>query len=156
MSFDIRAVEASDLRALANIYRSSIIFLGDDFYTPEQIAAWASFPDDLEAFRKWVTHPMTVVAVESDGKCLGFGGLEDSGRISSLFVLPGSMRKGVGSALLTKLLSEAKLRGLGEVTTEASEFSKPLFEKFGFTVKNIEHTEFKEVPFTRYAMQLRI
>ena len=156
MSFEIRAIQDSDLSALADIYRDSIISLGNDFYTPEQIAAWASFPDDIEAFRKWVTAPMTLVAIKSDGKCVGFGGLEDSGRISALFVLPESMRKGVGSALLKKLVSEAQLRGVFQVTTEASEFSKPLFEKFGFRVKNIEKTEFKEVAFTRYAMQLRI
>jgi putative acetyltransferase len=42
------------------------------------------------------------------------------------------------------------------VTTEASEFSKPLFEKHGFTVTEVEHTTCKGVEFTRYAMRLEL
>ena len=63
---------------------------------------------------------------------VGIGGLEKKGRISSLFVSPGCMRRGIGSALLTRLLEEAESRNMGQLRTEASEFSKALFEKFGF------------------------
>lgn len=54
---------------------------------------------------------------------------------------------------MQRLIAEAESRGLQELTTEASEFSKPLFEKFGFAVCNLEYTHFKGVDFTRYAMR---
>jgi hypothetical protein len=37
--------------------------------------------------------------------------------------------------------------------TEASEFSKPLFEKFGFETIEVEHMVQKGVEFKRYRMQ---
>jgi len=156
MQYDIRVFDDPDLPSLARIYKASIRYVGNEYYSDDQIAAWSSFPDDIEAFQKWITVAMTFVAIDNQQSFLGFGGLEDHGRISSLYVSPNVMRKGIGAALLKQLTSEVKIRGIATVTTEASEFSKSLFEKFGFTVKNIEHTEFNGIKFTRYAMRLRI
>lgn len=154
MDYCIREYQHADLTALAGIYRNSIHYLGGTRYSREQVAAWASFPDNKLDFEYWLKCATTFVAVDSDDACIGFAGLEDHGRISALFVAPGWMRKGVGYRLLECLLEEARLRAFAMLTTEASEFSRPLFEKFGFVVREIEHTEFKGVRFTRYAMQI--
>ena len=156
MDYRIRVFDPSDLPSLALIYKASIRYLGSQHYSSDQIAAWASYADDVEEFAMWINRAKTFVASNSRGTCLGFGGLEHPSRISSLFVSPQIMRKGVGSALLKCLIAEVTTRGLLKATTEASEFSKPLFEKFGFRVKNVEPTEFKGVAFTRYAMELQI
>ena len=81
-------------------------------------------------------------------------GLEAKGRITSLFVAPEVMRMGVATALLNHLIDEINLRDLNSVTTDASEFSRSLIEKFCFSVKSLEHTKFKGVQFTRYQMIL--
>jgi putative acetyltransferase len=67
-------------------------------------------------------------------------------------VAPQNARKGVGSLLLQHLLSLEPVQPL--YTTEASELSKGLFEKFGFKVIEIEHTELNDVAFTRYGMRM--
>ena len=152
----IRPFEQTDLPHLADIYRESIRHLGNEHYSTEQITAWASHADDLKAFARWVREATTFVAVDNRRSCIGFGGLEESGRISALFVAPEWMRQGVGSALLERLMTEIRSCGAYEATTEASEFSRPLFEKFGFRVMYVEHTRFKGVAFTRYAMHRRI
>lgn len=65
-------------------------------------------------------------------------------------------RKGVASSLISRLLEEAKALHISRVTTHASAFSKPLFEKFGFVLSAIEHTEVKGVRMSRYAMRASI
>lgn len=154
IKYHIQHQKHRDLHSLANIYSDSIRYLGPQFYSESQVAAWSSFPDDLESFKNWVTTSTTFVAVNDEGNCLGFGGLESARRISALFVAPEFHRMGVANSLLKHLLEAAKALNTSIVTTEASEFSKPLFEKFGFAVREVEHTEFKGVAFTRSAMQL--
>ena len=63
---------------------------------------------------------------------------------------------GIATSLLSRLLGEARSRGFAVVTAEASEFSKPLFEEFGFCVSEVEHTQFKGVDFSRYSMRVRV
>lgn len=154
--YRIRDLREADLAMLADLYRSSIRHLGGECYSAEQVEAWSSFPDSRHEFEQWVSSATTLVAVDSDDVCIGFGGLEESGRISALFVSPGWQRMGVGYHLTQRLLGLARSRGFNRVTTAASAFSRPLFEKCGFGVIAIEHTEFKGVEFTRYAMQARI
>ena len=152
MIINIRKYENSDLLSLAHIYKSSILQLGSQYYSEKQITAWSGFADDINSFELWISNAATYVATNGRRKILGFGGIEKSGRISSLFVTPKATRKGVGKALLSRLLSIIERRGIVKVTTEASELSKPLFEKFGFTVRNLEVTHFRGAAFTRYAM----
>ena len=155
-SFHIRAYRPADLPALAQIYSGSIRHLGSAHYSPEQVAAWSSFPDDIERFRRWIEDVTTLVATDGQGQPLGFGGLDAGVRISAVFVAPAQQRRGIASALLTRLLEAAKAGGATTVTSEASEFSRPLFERFGFSVHEIEYTEFKGVRFSRYAMRLHV
>ena len=156
MIINIRKYEVSDLLSLAHIYKSSIFQMGSHYYSEKQITAWSGFADDIKSFELWISNAATYVAENGNREILGFGGLEKSGRISSLFVAPKATRKGVGKALLSRLLSIIKFRGIVKATTEASELSKPLFEKFGFTVSNVEVTSFRGAAFTRYAMALNI
>jgi putative acetyltransferase len=156
MNMTIRPCKVSDITALADIYKQGIRRIGSSHYSGEQIAAWSGFAEDIEEFGKWISNSMTFVAVGPEKILLGFTGIERNGRISSLFVAPEVMRKGIGSALLRYLMEEIRLIGHNIVTTDASEYSKPLFEKFGFKVIKIEQTQFKGVKFQRYQMVLHI
>ena len=154
--YEIRAYREQDLAFLAHIYSSSIRYLGAGIYAEAQIEAWAGFSADSEAFRRWVEGARTLVAVNEGGKCIGFAGLVEGSQISSVFVSPGSQRKGVASSLVSRLLEEARRTQNTEITTHASEFSRPLFEKFGFVVIELERTEVRGVEFERYAMRATI
>ena len=154
MEVTIRKFIHADLAVLKRIYSESIRHLGHQWYTDEQVRVWANFSEEPVAFRSWIADVDTFVAMDGQQTPVGFAGLEDHRLISSVFVSPEVMRRGVGSTLLLYLLTEIKLKGYHEVTTKASAFSKPLFEKFGFKVKGIEHVERKGVVFNRYAMEL--
>ena len=149
----IRDYVAADYTAVKEIYRSAICQLGAACYSPAQVHAWAGHADDDIAFAAWLDASIILVAVDDNAAVLGFGGLERPARISCLFVAPRSARKGVGSALVEHLLSlEPSQSGY---TTEASELSKPLFEKFGFRVVEVEQTEVNNVTFARFRMHKR-
>lgn len=155
-SWTIRHYHGEDVTHLAELYLAAIRHHGHQYYTPEQVAAWSGFADNHEGFERWVEAATTFVAVAENNLCIGFGGLEEPGRISSLYVAPDFQRHGVGSSLIQQLFAEANTRAIKTLTTEASEFSRPLFAKFGFTLKKLEFTEFRGVRFSRYVMQVRL
>ena len=156
MSCQIRELHEDDLPALAGIYRAGIRQLGAQYYSDAQIEAWACFADDTRAFAEWITGALTLVAEDDRHIPLGFGGLQKHGRISALFVAPQAMRQGIGTALVQGLIDIAAQRKLAVLTTDASEFSRPVFERFGFSLSHIEHTTVRGVAFRRYVMTLRL
>ena len=97
MFINIRKYYDFDLLSLAHIYKTSIIHLGSEFYSDDQVFAWSGFADDIKAFEQWISNAATIVALNGDQERLGFGGIEGSGRISSLFVSPSAMRKVEGA-----------------------------------------------------------
>lgn len=155
MQYRVRRAGLDDIDSLARIFRESVLRIEPGSYTPGQIAAWASFADDTEDFHAWINGATTLVAVDRFDECLGFCGLEAQGRIASLYVAPDAMRHGIASDLLRRLMDAARERGLEWLTTEASEFSKPVFERLGFTVAEVECAKYKGVDFIRYRMRAR-
>lgn len=152
----IRAHTDQDLPGLARVYRDAIRGVGAEYYSPDQVAAWSSFADDTEDFRQWIEGAATFVAIQDSISPAGFAGLDPAGRIAALFVAPEVMRQGVGAALLERVLNEARARSLTRLTAEASEFSRPLFQKFGFKQRHKEDTCFKGVAFERYVMDMSL
>lgn len=149
----LRACADADLASLAVIYADAIRHLGPRHYTAAQVAAWAAFADDAGRFRQWVVSAATTVAVDDQDQAVGFAGLIDPGHVASLFVAPPWQRRGVGSSLLRALLAQARERGVARITTHASEFSRPLFERFGFRVSAVEQGDVGGVTIERYAMR---
>ncbi len=52
--------------------------------------------------------------------------------IMNMYTKPKWRRKGIGSALLGKLIEEIKKKELTSVVLHATPYGKPLYEKFGF------------------------
>lgn len=150
----IRPLRAPDVPRLAQVYRESIRHVGLRHYSPSQVTAWSALGDDMPAFREWLQAASTWVAEDDTSLCVGFAGLQVPGRIASLFVAPEFMGQGVGTTLVRHLLSELAREDVKVATTEASEFSRPVFERCGFRVTAVEHTHVRGVAFTRYVMQL--
>ena len=156
MQYRIRPFRLDDLPALAALFGDAIRHLGASAYTLEQVEAWAGFADDRPAFTQWIDNAQISVAEDTCGRVIGFAGLNPPDRISALFVAPGAMRRGVASGLLRHLLGFVRTAGLAAVRTEASTFSRPLFERFGFELMAEERTELHGVGFSRYAMRLKL
>ncbi len=148
----IRVATESDLAELAELYRYSVLAIAPQYYQAEQVQMWASFPSSPEWGRDFILKPVTFVA-ETNNQILGFSGLEPDGHVASLYVHGDHGRQGIGSSLLTAVLDFAHTQQITHLHTEASEVSKPLFEKFGFQVHETEQALRNGVQFQRYLMR---
>jgi putative acetyltransferase len=150
----LRRAREEDVPTLARLYEESIRAEAPDHYAESQIQVWASFAAREEEFRRFVLGPFTLVAEDGSG-VVGFGGLETDGRLASLFVRRDRVRHGVGTALLSALIEHGEREGLQTFRTEASEMSRGLFERFGFTLDSVEIVERDGETLPRYRMVLR-
>lgn len=130
----IRPATQGDVEALASCYRDSVLAVASSFYTEEQVRVWAAFGRVSAAFRRFVLDPETIVAVDDDGEVIGFAGLAADGHVASLYVRGGHMRRGVGSRLLKEIVHMADTFNTRRLYAEASDFSRPVFERGGFSL----------------------
>ena len=128
-----------------------MLTLGVQQYATEALEAWAQFSQRPQ-FRQFILENDTLVA-EGGGEILGFAGLDASGRVASLYVSPKYARQGIGSMMLSAVLDHGRKGGLSSFHTEASEMSRPLFERFGFAVTECETVERRGVQIHRYIMK---
>ncbi|MBS1208490.1 MAG: GCN5-related N-acetyltransferase [Proteobacteria bacterium] len=139
-SFSTRDYRPADAPALADVYRAAIRETGREAYTAEQCAAWAASADDTAAWAQRLQDNWVRVAVDEDEEIIGFGGIVMPGHIDLLFTAPEANRQGVASLILEDLLELAAAMGAKRITTDASNLSKPFFEKHGFKlVESAEH-----------------
>ena len=159
----LRPATPEDVPALAALYANCARTLGPGCYSPEQVAAWASFGDDLAGFADYVLKVDTWVAVaaaglgvdalsgDPDGAApLGFSGVDDSGEVKSLYVRPDMMRRGLAGQLLAHGLARAQARGLERFAAWATPFSLPVFERAGFVLVERVRAEFAGAMFERF------
>jgi putative acetyltransferase len=131
--FYTRDYRPADAPALATVYRTAILGSAQGPYTPEQCAAWAATSEDVPAWNKRLQDAWVRVACDAeDDQIIGFGGILMPGHIDLLFTLPDYQREGVASLILADLFELAAAMGARQVSTEASELSRPVFEKHGF------------------------
>ncbi|HEY9663479.1 MAG TPA: GNAT family N-acetyltransferase [Allocoleopsis sp.] len=151
-NLSIRTATIADIAALAQLFTHTVETVAPQSYSPEQVQAWAKTPADLERFQRFILEVTTFVAV-LDGRIVGFAGVAETGYLASLYTHSDYQRQGIGSELLKAVLEYAQAHQIERLYTEASEFSKPLFEKFGFAVYEIEQVNRGGVWFNRSLMQ---
>lgn len=147
----LRRATADDVPALAALYAVAAEQLGPQVYTADQVRAWQSFGRDTPAFRDYVLGAETWLADSAAGPA-GFCGFDAAGEVRSLYVHPSLGRRGIGSALLTHVLGCASAAGLGHLEVWVTPFSRPLFERAGFTLVEVRREPYQGVVFDRYRL----
>ena len=149
---NIRIAHASDVPELAILFRQTVLKNAPQHYTAAQTEVWAAFAADADHFQRLILEPTTYIAEEA-AKILGFAGLEENGHVASAYVRHDSLHRGVGSALMLKVLDHAEHHSLQRLYAEASEFSLGLFQKFGFRLYDTEVVDRQGVQFNRYLVE---
>lgn len=147
----IRPSTSDDTTALAAIYRDAVYGIGITAYSAEQAAVWASFPDDLTAFRLLLSQGFALIA-EVDGVPGAFCHLHPLNHVSLLYTATRHARKGLATAVYLGIEQYARQNGQCLLTTDASKLSRPFFERHGFVVQRTEQTIRQGVAFERYQM----
>lgn len=133
-SVSFRPYLPADAERCAAIFRDAIEFSTADDYDDDQRAAWAARADDEAAFGAKLAGQLTIIAT-LDGFVAGFASLKGADQLDMLYVDPGTGRQGVGAALVDALIRLARARGAKSLTAEASDVSKPLFERLKFVAE---------------------
>ena len=98
------------------------------------------FPDDFQGpvrrlFEGFDPDKLVHVLATLDGEPVGCGSLWITGETAGLYniaVLDRARQRGVGYALTSALLDEARLRGCTESVLHASSLGKPVYERLGY------------------------
>lgn len=73
------------------------------------------------------------LALDAEGAPVGCGRLLPDGHIGRMAVLPQWRGRGVGGAILARLIETARLRGDARVVLNAQVQAMPFYARFGFT-----------------------
>jgi GNAT superfamily N-acetyltransferase len=144
----LRPIAPGDHDLLREIYADAIESVAPGLYSGEQVKAWAALawlPGILDgSFREgsgWISGGDAAFAIR-----------HPSDRLSLLYCRGRSARQGHGSRLLDRIQADAVEEGVECLRTEASQFSRPLLERFGWTLIAPEMITIAGVPFERYRM----
>jgi putative acetyltransferase len=129
--FRIRRYRGGDAEALTKLYRESVLEIGKEQYTREQVEVWASYADELEEIRHSLADGITLVA-EAGGRPVGFGQLNPVSHVSFLYTSKEYPRTGVARAIYKRLEEFAVSQNVTKLDTRASRISRSFFEKMGF------------------------
>ncbi|WP_073973789.1 GNAT family N-acetyltransferase [Erythrobacter donghaensis] len=154
----IRPFRPEDAAALSALTVAAIATLGLRTYSARQVMAWAARhlgpPMFLEEARPG---DVILVALSSEGEPAAYTMLREGGLVYMLYCHPDHAGQGLATALLAAIEGEARSAGADRLHTEASEVSRPVFARAGFTL--LHRRDFaldmggEAVPIHNYAME---
>jgi putative acetyltransferase len=146
-----RLYTPADLPSIIEVYTASIRSLAVQFYSPEQISAWAPATPDVERWQKRLASLNTIVA-ECDGVLSGFVSYRHDGYVDFLFTHPAFARRGVATRLYLRVESVLRSEGCPRIFTHASLAARLFFEHHGFNLDAEESVECRGTFLRRFAM----
>ncbi|MEO1481676.1 MAG: GNAT family N-acetyltransferase [Myxococcota bacterium] len=126
--FEIRIVGWEEARPLLRAVRETV------FVVEQRV------PVD-EEWDEWDAKSVHALAMDGNGAPVGAGRLLPDGHIGRMAVLGHVRGRGVGAALLTALIEEAKRRGHTRLALNAQTHAIPFYERFGFAASGDEFDE---------------
>lgn len=133
MDYEIRLATTDDIApALDLAWRMFVKYDSTDYgaeHTERMRKAIVDRLDDLSIY----TQRLLAVAL-ADGKVVGMIETYGTNRISLLFVDGEYHRKGIATALMSKIAGELKKRGYDTIVLNSSPYGLTFYMHFGFTV----------------------
>ena len=144
----LRLIVPADEILLREIYADAIESQAPQLYSDQQVKSWAALawlPGVLDQTLKqgsgWIS-----------GEDAAFAMRYPQDRLALLYCRGRAARQGHGKALLERLEADAIADGVRSLRTEASQFSRPLFERYGWSLVAPETITIAGVLFERYRM----
>ena len=97
-------------------------------------------PED-EEIDAWDPQCVHALAFDGEGRALGTGRLLPDGHIGRMAVLKDARQLGVGSALLTALMAEARRRGHDRAALSAQTHAVEFYRRHGYAVVSGEYMD---------------
>jgi len=148
----IRPFREGEEGALRQVFLSAVHGTASRDYRPDQVEAWAPVAVDPEAWAGRIRAIRPYVA-EEGGVILGYADLQRDGYIDHFFVAAEAGGKGVGSALMGRLVQTALEEGIPALHSEVSLTARALFERWGFVVEAAQTVVKRGVPMENFKMR---
>ncbi|QDT66402.1 GNAT family N-acetyltransferase [Calycomorphotria hydatis] len=147
----IRRYQAGEEQELWQLYHDTVHEVNRADYSQEQLQAWvpSKYPKQEWGSRMQRLQPFVC---EFERRIVGFADVQPDGYIDMFFVHHAVQRKGVGRALMEKLIATATDKGIKTLTSNVSITARPFFEAYGFHVLNEQQVEVRGVMLTNYRM----
>ncbi|GAB4302703.1 MAG: GNAT family N-acetyltransferase [Thiohalomonadaceae bacterium] len=151
----LRPFRVTDVARLREVFQSSVHGLARDWYSAEQLAAWAPHDYDGAAWAQRLQQAQPWVA-ERGGVIVGYADLQPDGYIDQFFVAAEAAGCGVGTALMQHLLQQAAVNGLTQVHANVSRAAEGFFGRYGFVVECVQTVVVRGVPLQNARMVLSL
>lgn len=147
---EIRPYQPSDLPAIRNLFKRTILKINALDYTPRQLAAWIGPDNDrvIAAWQQSLTAHTTLVAVQDD-VIVGFADMAATGYLDRLYVHADFQGQGIATALTAALMAQVPNK---RYTTAASITARPFFERQGYQVVRRQQVVRAGIKLTNYFM----
>jgi putative acetyltransferase len=152
----LRPYRAEDAHATRSVFERAVHLTASRDYTATQVAAWAPVdraPATATAWAAARAAAHTIVAVQDD-EVVGFSDLVHGDLLDMLYVDPRAGGRGIGSALITHIISVARAGDARVLKTYASLTARPVFERNGFVVIEQRRPVVRGVAMTNFEMHL--
>jgi predicted GNAT family N-acyltransferase len=97
-------------------------------------------PAEIE-IDEWDARSVHAIALDPAGEVVGTGRLLPDGHIGRMAVAPRARGSGVGSALLSALMDEARRRGHREAVLSAQTHAVAFYQRHGYVVESAEYMD---------------
>ncbi|BDZ31944.1 GNAT family N-acetyltransferase [Lactiplantibacillus sp. WILCCON 0030] len=150
----IRTYQSTDLMAIRQLFKRTILQSNAKDYSAPQLAAWIGTDDEQTrtAWQQSLSAHLTLVAIQA-GQLIGFADMTTSGYLDRLYVAKDYQCQGVATALVTALEAGVAVK---RYTTAASITARPFFECQGYQVSCSQQVERQGILLTNYLMQKTI
>jgi|GEM_PF-854053 len=151
-AFRLRLSQPADAAPLLALFHDTIRRVNCRDYTPEQIAAWKSgiLP---EVWAAKLANRWCVVAVDDADQPLGFADLEADGHLDRFYTHADHQRRGIGRALLQRVIEQAAAWQLPRVFSEVSITARPFFLSQSFRIITDQLVFSRGAAFLNYRME---
>lgn len=151
----VRDATSGDAAQILDIHSRSVRELCSGDYSAEQIEAWIGKRTPEDTALRIARHPFFVA--DLDGTLTGYATYNvNSSELLSIYVDPEFARQGVASELMSKLLADARSKGLTALWLDASFTAVPFYEAVGFKgTKETTHA-FAGVPLECVRMEMSL
>lgn len=138
----VREMRADEAQRFLLVHHEAVRGIAAKDYAREIVDEWAPMPISPEAVDRVIANPEHEVRIvaEIGGEIAGIAVVvPDRNELRACYVMPKVARRGVGTALVSRLEEIAKLRGVKYLELESSITAEHFYAALGY--KTLEHGE---------------
>lgn len=152
----IRRYQKEDLDEIISLFYDCVHTVNANDYTPEQLDAMAPLQANRFHWEQSLERNYTLVAIDDDGKIIGFGNVGQTGYLDRLYVESRHLRQGIASRLCDELEAYAFKDGNKYLNTSSTITSRPFFEARGYKCIEEQIIVRHGIDILRYLMEKKI